>query len=272
MTIFITALVVLLVSVLGAYTSVFQETTLRLGRKLASSNSFLSTGLQDAITPRTQTFRSVLFFILLLALLICSFITFNWYLAILIVLFSFFIVTPFVKNFFPKAGSPFYIMKIKTNLLNRLKKYEAKNDTVRALAVKYVLMRLGLECWEREITTPREWQIDNWTSFNRERKIMFVNELRKTTFKKDLSIFTTLNRPSDFYVDEVDSLIAEAKSRNFELKASKKWGLAAMIICIELAKELSNFNGAEYELLLSSLKSKLGDVNECFEEIMKIRG
>lgn len=133
------------VGVLGAYTSTFQDATLYLGKRLAldNSNSLLLTGLQDAITPKGQNFRNVLFLILLVVLLIYGFIFYNWYIAICLPISTFMIIVPFLKAIvMPKPNSAFYKDKIKINLERRLKSYERNKDVLKTEAIRLVLEKL----------------------------------------------------------------------------------------------------------------------------------
>lgn len=140
--ILITVLSMIGIGILGAYTSAFQDATLYLGKQLAidNSSSLSSTGLQDAITPKGQNFRNILFLILLVILLIYGFIFYSWYIAICLPILTLVIIGPFLKVIvMPKPKSIFYKDKIRINLERRLDGYEHNKDILKVEVVRFVL-------------------------------------------------------------------------------------------------------------------------------------
>ncbi len=140
--ILITMLFMIGIGILGAYTSAFQDATLYLGKQLAldNSSSLLSTGLQDAITPKGQNFRNILFLILLVTLLIYGFIFYSWYITICLPILTLIIIVPFLKLIvMPKPNSTFYRDKIKINLERRLESYERNKDVLKTETIRFVL-------------------------------------------------------------------------------------------------------------------------------------
>jgi len=137
----ILALLILVVGLLGAYTMNFQKTTLALGKKLASDNPLLPTGFQDAITPKMQTARNIIYPILILAVFVYGIIFFKWYWGIGFAVLTFFIVIPILKLILPRAGSDFYKEKIKKALLKRQAQYRKAGDIDKETAVNEILSR-----------------------------------------------------------------------------------------------------------------------------------
>ena len=96
---------VLLASALGAYTLLFQEATFNIGRSLSQ---FKDLSLQDAITPRNQTVRNLLFPALLIILFCLTAAIYGWLAAIGTVAFCFLVLIPAIKLFLPKPTDVHY--------------------------------------------------------------------------------------------------------------------------------------------------------------------
>ena len=135
-------LLVIATGLLGAYTMNFQKTTLSLGKMLAPDNEFLPNGLQDAITPRCQTIRNLLFPVLLLAIVPVGLFVMQWYYAILIALLAFGVVTPLCQQVVPRPESQHYLNSIKKALAKRVEVYKKANDATRGFAATSVLRDL----------------------------------------------------------------------------------------------------------------------------------
>lgn len=133
-------LLIILTGILGAYTQNFQKTTLALGKKLAPDNPSLPTGFQDAITPKAQTLRNIVFFILILGILVYGLVFYKWYLAIAFTI-SAFLLTVILMIVLPRPESDFYIRKIKQDLLKRKSQYKKTGDADREIAIDEVLRR-----------------------------------------------------------------------------------------------------------------------------------
>ena len=140
----ITAILIVLILVtglLGAYTMNFQQTTLALGRKLVSDNPSLPTGYQDAITPKMQTARNIIWPILIVVVFFYGLIFYKWYWGLGFAVLTFFVVIPIMKLIFPRAGSDFYKEKIKRAMLKRLAQYKKAGDENREVALSEILTR-----------------------------------------------------------------------------------------------------------------------------------
>ncbi len=142
----ITAICIVLIlaaGLLGAYTSRFQQTTYALGKKLTEDNPLLPTGLQDAITPKIQTVRNIIYPSLILVIFAYGIIFYKWYWGLGFAVLTFFVVIPILKLIFPRAGSDFYKEKIKGDLLKRLAQYKKTGDENREVAMSEILSRLS---------------------------------------------------------------------------------------------------------------------------------
>jgi hypothetical protein len=62
-----------------AYTMAFQKSTLFWGKRLASDDELLTSGFQDALTPKLQTIRNIFIFISFLASSVAGLILIRWY-------------------------------------------------------------------------------------------------------------------------------------------------------------------------------------------------
>jgi hypothetical protein len=124
--------------ILSAYTLRFQRSTLILGKRIAEDNPFMPMGFQDAITPKAQTQRSIIAFILFLITAVYCFIFYPWYIAIILIL-SILILIPIVMAFMPSPESAFFKKRITQDLLKRKSQYVKVGDTERKKAVDFIL-------------------------------------------------------------------------------------------------------------------------------------
>lgn len=129
-------------SILGAYTMRFQEATLLIGKKLSDDNLMLLTGLQDAITPRLQTIRNILFPILIIIIFVISLTITKWYFAVSIIILIF-IILVFIKLAMPKPDSLYFVKIVKNNLAKRLQNYKAKNNLSKIEAIGFIFEKLN---------------------------------------------------------------------------------------------------------------------------------
>ena len=97
MIIAILVILILVAGILGAYTMKFQQATLNLGKELAPGNPSLTTGFQDAITPKIQSLRQIIWPILILAIFIYGTIFYKWYWGLGFAASTFLIVIPILK-------------------------------------------------------------------------------------------------------------------------------------------------------------------------------
>lgn len=164
----ITFLIILAVgSLLGAYTMSLQDATQYWGRKLTGAPAedemiaqkvaegmseseargfvmgklVFDRGYQDAITPKYQNLRNVLFFACLLYALIGGWIMFRWYFGIAALLGTFF-VTSSLKLLFPAKDSRFFFQKIRKQLYLRCERHKAEGDLERVDACQHFLAKL----------------------------------------------------------------------------------------------------------------------------------
>jgi hypothetical protein len=123
-------------SIVFAYTGKMQATTLYVGKKIADSDlaDVLPNGLQDAITPEHQNKMNILNVILLIAVLTVGSIN-KWYLGVV----GLFVEAVFLKTvasyFLPQKLS-FYVNLLVINMANRFADYKKNGDEERALASK----------------------------------------------------------------------------------------------------------------------------------------
>ena len=123
------------------YTMAFQRATLFWGKSLAPTNEFLPTGMQDAITPKIQTIRTLLMPVLLLVALVGGIILVKWYIGIL-GLVATFVLGGISRGFFPRPDSPFFHAKVIRTLRSRRKQFEADGDTFRLEAIDDVIGKM----------------------------------------------------------------------------------------------------------------------------------
>jgi hypothetical protein len=128
----------------AAYTFAYQAATLYWGRRLVGSDKKRSTGLQDAITPRSQTTRNITTTLLLLATLVSGFVAFRWYSGIGAFLVVFF-VSGAIKAALPKPDSLYFQNLIGRSLRERLAAYRRIGDKPREMAMSEVLRRFEEE-------------------------------------------------------------------------------------------------------------------------------
>ena len=132
-------LLVLLTTALGAYTLLFQEATFNIGRRLSPLKDL---SLQDAITPKSQTIRNLLFPAMLISLFCLTAAIYGWLVAIGTVAFCFLGLIPATKLFLPKPTDIHYVTTIITDLEKRLNEFQRKGDTERQVAANSVLEML----------------------------------------------------------------------------------------------------------------------------------
>lgn len=127
----------------SAYTKNMQQTTLALGKQLASDNPLLPAGLQDAITPPWQTRNNIAMFALWAGVLVYGFVIFEWYWALLGFALLIFLLMPLCSLLLmPRPCSSHYVNLIRRSLEKRLEDYRAIGDEARAEAARMVLDRL----------------------------------------------------------------------------------------------------------------------------------
>jgi len=125
---------------LGAYTRRFQETTLELGRRLGEASG---ASLQDAITPRSQVIRNILFGILLLSIIIVGTLFKGWLWGVGSVVLTLLVLVPLFSLAIPRPCDPLYLRVIRKDLERRRRSYEARGDKLRETAVASLLVKIG---------------------------------------------------------------------------------------------------------------------------------
>lgn len=98
-------------------------------------------GFQDAITPKSQSLRNIVFTFAILAMLVLGIVYFRWYWG-LVGFFGTFILTSILKSFLPGGDSSFFREMIISSLRDRMLRYEAQDDLRRAEACAEMIRRL----------------------------------------------------------------------------------------------------------------------------------
>ena len=140
-------IVLILIVIIAYYASLvraYQLTTLAIGRLLiGKSGADKGTGVQDAITPKVQTFRNIILYILLIMLFVLVTFVYTWYYGIISIVVCFLIVTPIISAVFRiDPAKPKFILSIKRDMMNRHDKYQRTNDVIRAKAIQELIDKL----------------------------------------------------------------------------------------------------------------------------------
>jgi hypothetical protein len=136
----ITLLIFLFVAFFSAYTMAMQGTTLAIGRLLAGERK--GTGVQDAITPRSQTIRNIVMFCLTVFLFIITTYSYRWYYGLTAV-----VVGPFLglisgQVFGLRAGSKQLVIAVLRDMVKRYDIYRRQGDQMRANAMQDLIERM----------------------------------------------------------------------------------------------------------------------------------
>jgi hypothetical protein len=133
----------LILAFLIAYTMNMQGTTLALGRLLVSKSvQDAGTGVQDAITPKSQTVRNIGLLALLVIVFGLTTYAYAWYHGLWVLVASFlasYILTPIIGI---KAGSPRLVAAIASDMKRRHQNFLSASDTVQAQAIEELIDRL----------------------------------------------------------------------------------------------------------------------------------
>jgi hypothetical protein len=130
---------VFLAALFFAYTTAFQSATLFWGKKISVSPE--STGLQDAITPKSQTYRIYLMLLFIISAIVAGFII-KWYIGLLCLPAILFVATMIKSFFLPRTQSGYYKKRILINLENRLAHFQETLNTDSIIAIAEVIKRL----------------------------------------------------------------------------------------------------------------------------------
>ena len=134
----------LLLAFLTAYTMAMQKTTLSIGRLLVNkSPDEPGAGVQDAITPKTQTTRNLLMFCLFPVIFGLTAYQYAWYHGIWVVLVCFFgsSILKLIPRLHP--GSPRLVASIAKNLSRHQQAFLKSGDTIRAEVTGQLIAKLG---------------------------------------------------------------------------------------------------------------------------------
>ncbi|MBN8421149.1 MAG: hypothetical protein J0L73_19695 [Verrucomicrobia bacterium] len=150
------------VAALGAYTMAMQGATHYWGVRLmggpteddliresvAQGASIANRGLQDAITPKSQTSRNIFFALGLLMMIVVGIVMYRWYWGVA-GFFGTFMVTGLLKTFLPGPDSRFFRDILLSDMKQRQMSYTAKGDSLRAHACSDLIQKFG------DISQPR---------------------------------------------------------------------------------------------------------------------
>jgi len=133
----------IILAILIAYTMNMQGTTLALGRLLVSKSvQDPGLGVQDAITPKSQTVRNITLISLLVIVFGLTTYSYAWYHGLWVLvaaLIASYILTPIMGL---RAGSPRLVAAILRNMKRRHQNFLMADDTLRAHAIGDLIDRL----------------------------------------------------------------------------------------------------------------------------------
>ncbi len=128
---------------LAAHTYSMQMTTLALGRLLSSKYpKDPGAGVQDAITPKAQTIRNLMIFVLAIILFGLTTYTYAWYHGLWVVIVC--IIVSFIIGpiFSLRPGAQRFVVSITSNMKRRHQTYLNAGDTIRAQAIIELIEQL----------------------------------------------------------------------------------------------------------------------------------
>lgn len=130
---------------LWAYTRAVQEATLFWGIRLRKDNPLLpATGMQDAITPRSQTARNILCMTALVAIPIVGVWRLGWPAGVGGTVMAV-VVSSLLRSLLPKPGSPYLFSVIVRGLSRRRAAFARASDTAGVEAASTAITRLKTE-------------------------------------------------------------------------------------------------------------------------------
>ena len=127
---------------------VAQGSSLAEARGYAMGASIANRGVQDAITPKSQTTRNIFFALGLLMMIVVGIVMYRWYWGVA-GFFGTFIATGLLKSFFPGPDSRFFRDILLSDMKQRQMSYSAKGDSLRAHACSDLIQKFG------DISQPR---------------------------------------------------------------------------------------------------------------------
>lgn len=130
----------LLLSFFSAYTMAFQGTTHAIGRLLTGATE--GNGVQDSITPRSQTKRIFIMIFLIVFLFVITTYTYKWYYGILAVALVPIAGSVFGLVFGIRAGSQQMVMGVMRDMAKRYDSYRRQGDDLRARLMQELIERM----------------------------------------------------------------------------------------------------------------------------------
>lgn len=130
----------LILALMTAYTLAFQGTTYTIGRLLVGATE--GAGVQDAITPRSQTGRNIVMFSLIAILFVISALYFRWYYGLLIIVVSIMAGSVFGNILGFRPGSQRMIKAVTRSMMRRYDAYRREGDELRAEAIQELIERM----------------------------------------------------------------------------------------------------------------------------------
>lgn len=141
--VFLILLLSLITALLIAYTMAMQKTTHSIGRLLINKAADEpGVGVQDAITPRSQTTRNLLMFVLILVVFGLTTYQYAWYHGIWVVLICFFGSSLLGVILGLRPGSTRLVASVAKDMERRRQAYLNFNDTLRAEAIGALIGKL----------------------------------------------------------------------------------------------------------------------------------
>jgi hypothetical protein len=134
----------LIAALLIAYTMAMQKTTHAIGRLLMNKAADEpGAGVQDAITPKSQTLRNLLMFMFILVVFSLTTYQYAWYHGVWVVLVCFF-GSPLLSIICGlRPGSPHLVASIAKDMDRRRQAYLNSNDTLRAEVIGELISKLN---------------------------------------------------------------------------------------------------------------------------------
>jgi hypothetical protein len=141
---FLILILSLITAFLIAYTMAMQKTTHSIGRLFMNKAAEVpGAGVQDAITPKSQTMRNLLMFILILVVFALTAYQYAWYHGVWVVLVCFF-GSPLLSIIFGlRPGSPRLVASIAKDMEKRRQAYLNSNDTLLAEVISVLISKLN---------------------------------------------------------------------------------------------------------------------------------
>lgn len=132
----------LILSFFITFTIAIQKTTHSLGRLLVNRTSTDSgSGVQDAITPKSQTIRNIIMFIFIVFVFILTTYVYAWYHGIWVIV-ACFITSSILQAVFVHPGSKRLVTSVSKDMKQRHQAYLNSGDNLRAQAIHELIEEL----------------------------------------------------------------------------------------------------------------------------------